>query len=75
MASGQPLRLSPTRYLTNRSRINHLIDEYLAIDCLSYHLTDLKTQFFTPHQRPWGPVHWQAILLWLRPRQSALHNQ
>ncbi|MEO0378061.1 MAG: hypothetical protein AAF329_26385 [Cyanobacteria bacterium P01_A01_bin.17] len=52
---------SKTRYLTNRSRINILIDEYLAVDHLSHHLNDLSTQFVSPHQRPWGPVHWQAI--------------
>ncbi|MGF1601276.1 MAG: hypothetical protein ACFCU8_04525 [Thermosynechococcaceae cyanobacterium] len=61
MTSTPILSLSPTRYLTNRSRINYLIDEYLAIDCLSNHLTDLKAQFITPYQRPWGPVYWQEI--------------
>lgn len=61
MPSEQPLTLHKYRYLTNRSRINHLLDEYLAVDHLSHHLNDLTTQFSNPHQRPWGPIRWQAI--------------
>jgi hypothetical protein len=48
-------------YLTSRHRINTLIEEYLAVERLNHHLHDLTTQFTDPSQRPWGPVHWQAI--------------
>ncbi len=60
MTSFPTLSISKT-YLTNRSRINHLIDEYLSVERLSDHLNDLSTQFTHPHQRPWGPVHWQEM--------------
>jgi hypothetical protein len=51
---------APT-YLQMRARINHLINTYLSIDTLSDRLSDLPTQFATPHMRPWGAIDWRAI--------------
>ena len=48
-------------YLCIRSRINQLIEQYLAPVILSDHLTDLPVQFSQPHQRPWNRIDWKGI--------------
>lgn len=48
-------------YFQSRTQINQLIDRYLSMNCLSACLADLPSQFSQPHQRPWQPIHWQAI--------------
>jgi hypothetical protein len=48
-------------YLSTRSRINHLIDRFLAIDILSDRLSDLPSQFTNPHQRPWDSIDWKQV--------------
>ncbi len=48
-------------YLQTRARINRLCDRYLSCEILTEHLQDLPTQFESPHQRPWQPIHWNAI--------------
>jgi hypothetical protein len=50
-----------SNYLKTRSRINTLIDRYLAVDILSDRLTDLPTQFTHPHVRHWEPIEWNKI--------------
>ncbi|MEB3233251.1 MAG: hypothetical protein VKJ64_19750 [Leptolyngbyaceae bacterium] len=48
-------------YLQTRARINYLVDHYLSLDTLSHRLTDLPSQFATPHQRPWQRIEWRQI--------------
>ncbi|MEX0270624.1 ferritin-like domain-containing protein [Leptolyngbyaceae cyanobacterium UHCC 1019] len=48
-------------YLQTRARVNRLIDRYLTISLLSDRLTDLPSQFTTPHTRPWEPINWKGI--------------
>lgn len=48
-------------YLRTRSRIKTLINQYLSIEQLSDRLSDLPSQFETPHQRQWEPIHWNKI--------------
>ena len=48
-------------YLCIRSRINQLIEKYIAPVILSEHLTDLPVQFTQPHQRPWNRIDWKGI--------------
>jgi hypothetical protein len=48
-------------YLRTRARINMLIDEYLSVEQLSDRLSDLPSQFETPHQRHWEPICWKQI--------------
>lgn len=52
---------SSPSYLQTRARLNHLIDRYISVDILSDRLSDLPSQFVTPHQRHWEPICWQAI--------------
>lgn len=48
-------------YFGIRSRVNQLIETYLAPEILSDCLTDLPAQFTDPHQRPWDKVNWKEI--------------
>jgi hypothetical protein len=48
-------------YLGTRARINRLVDRFLSVDVLSDRLSDLPSQFSTPHQRPWEPIHWKRV--------------
>lgn len=48
-------------YFQSRSRINHLIDSYLAVDILSDRFGDLPAQFRNPRPRPWQPLNWKNI--------------
>ena len=42
-----------------KTRINHLIDEYLSSDKLCDRLEDLPKQFQNPQPRKWSPINWQ----------------
>ena len=42
-----------------KTRINHLIDEYLSSDKLCDRLKDLPKQFQNPQPRKWSPINWQ----------------
>lgn len=53
--------MSHPHYLRTRARLNGLINQYLSIEQLSDRLSDLPSQFETPHQRHWEPIHWHAI--------------
>jgi hypothetical protein len=48
-------------YLNMRARLNHLVDRYLNLEILSDRLSDLPSQFTTPHQRPWEPIDWKKV--------------
>ena len=48
-------------YLSTRARINHLIEQFVTVDILSDHLSDLPSQFVSPHQRPWDTIDWKQI--------------
>jgi hypothetical protein len=48
-------------YLGTRARINRLVDRFLSVDVLSDRLSDLPSQFSTPHQRPWEPIDWKQV--------------
>lgn len=54
-------RVDHPHYIHTRARIKRLINQYLAIDLLSDHLSDLPSQFTQPHQRHWEPICWQQI--------------
>jgi hypothetical protein len=48
-------------YLSTRARINRLVERFLSIDVLSDRLSDLPSQFSSPHQRPWEPIAWKRV--------------
>jgi hypothetical protein len=53
--------MNQPHYLTIRSRINALLDRYMAIPTLSNRLADLPRQFTHPQQRHWDRITWAAI--------------
>jgi hypothetical protein len=50
-----------TTYLSTRARVNRLVDQFLSVEVLSDRLSDLPSQFSTPHQRPWDTINWKQV--------------
>ena len=54
------LHLHP-HYIQTRTRINLLVERFLALGILHARLRDLPAQFRDPQPRPWESIDWQEI--------------